>query len=216
MMKEFEAGKFWRNCGKCQYIQKASTSVLGSCVSTHDSANYDSKHTKKVTQLRRAAAHLVRWPGNSCLRETCNYSTVPVRTHDLSLSTHRWIQSAYFHPFSKFLFNIILAAKPMTFKDPILLGFPTTVLQAFLICQLQYEVADCWLHCWSSSVNAKAQSWEAAVRSPASKLKLKFHALSPRANYTDRATAAYRGSDLRIEGETWSAWRIPIAIFSVF
>jgi hypothetical protein len=32
--------------------------------------------------------------------------------------------------------------------------------------------------------------------------------LSPRANYTDRATAAFRRSDcqrLRIEGATWSA-----------
>jgi hypothetical protein len=36
---------------------------------------------------------------------------------------------------------------------------------------------------------------------------LKLHGLSPRANYTDRATAACRRSDcqlLRIEGATWS------------
>jgi hypothetical protein len=42
--------------------------------------------------------------------------------------------------------------------------------------------------------------------------KKKLHGLSPRANYTDRATAACRRSDyqfLRIEGATWSAWRIP-------
>jgi hypothetical protein len=41
----------------------------------------------------------------------------------------------------------------------------------------------------------------------------KLHGLSPRANYTDRATAACRRSDcqlLRIEGATWSA------VFSVF
>jgi hypothetical protein len=40
------------------------------------------------------------------------------------------------------------------------------------------------------------------------KLKAKLHGLSPRANYTDRATAACRRSDcqlLRIEGATWSA-----------
>jgi hypothetical protein len=46
----------------------------------------------------------------------------------------------------------------------------------------------------------------------------KLHGLSPRANYTDRATAACRWSDyqlLRIEGATWSAWRIPTAVFSV-
>jgi hypothetical protein len=43
--------------------------------------------------------------------------------------------------------------------------------------------------------------------------------LSPRANYTDRATAACRRSDcqlLRIEGATWSAWRIPTVVFLVF
>jgi hypothetical protein len=47
----------------------------------------------------------------------------------------------------------------------------------------------------------------------------KLHVLSPRANYTDRAIAACRRSDcqlLRIEGATWSAWRIPTAVFSVF
>jgi hypothetical protein len=47
----------------------------------------------------------------------------------------------------------------------------------------------------------------------------KLHSLSPRANYTDRATAACRRSDcqfLRIKGATWSAWRIPTAVFSVF
>jgi hypothetical protein len=36
----------------------------------------------------------------------------------------------------------------------------------------------------------------------------KLHGLSPRANYTDRATAACRRSNcqlLRIEGVTWSA-----------
>jgi hypothetical protein len=38
--------------------------------------------------------------------------------------------------------------------------------------------------------------------------KKKLHCLSPRANYTDRATAACRRSDcqlLRIESATWSA-----------
>jgi hypothetical protein len=50
------------------------------------------------------------------------------------------------------------------------------------------------------------------------KTKTKLHGLSPRANYTDRATVACRRSDcqlLRIEGATWSAWRIPTAVFSV-
>jgi hypothetical protein len=49
--------------------------------------------------------------------------------------------------------------------------------------------------------------------------KTKLHDLSPRANYTDRAEAACRRSDcqlLRIGGATWSAWRIPTTVFSVF
>jgi hypothetical protein len=49
--------------------------------------------------------------------------------------------------------------------------------------------------------------------------KKKLHGLSPRANLTDRATAACRRSNwkrLRIEGATWLAWRIPKAVFSVF
>jgi hypothetical protein len=39
-------------------------------------------------------------------------------------------------------------------------------------------------------------------------LKLKLHGLSPRANYTDRATATCQRSDcqlVRVEGATWSA-----------
>jgi hypothetical protein len=46
----------------------------------------------------------------------------------------------------------------------------------------------------------------------------KLHGLSPRANYTDRATAASRRSNcqlLRIKDATWSASRIPTAV-SVF
>jgi hypothetical protein len=47
----------------------------------------------------------------------------------------------------------------------------------------------------------------------------KIHGLSPRANYTDRATATCRRRDcqlVRIEGATWSAWRIPPAVFLGF
>jgi hypothetical protein len=49
------------------------------------------------------------------------------------------------------------------------------------------------------------------------KKKTKLHGLSPRANHTDRATAACRRSDcqlFRIEGATWSAWRISTAVYS--
>jgi hypothetical protein len=53
----------------------------------------------------------------------------------------------------------------------------------------------------------------------ATKTKTKLHGPSPRANYTERATATCRQSEcqlLQIEGATWSAWRIPPAVFSVF
>jgi hypothetical protein len=61
------------------------------------------------------------------------------------------------------------------------------------------------------------QMWQSLLLKKQQKNKL--HGMSPRANYTDRAIAACRRSDcqlLRIEGATWSAWRIPTAIFSVF
>jgi hypothetical protein len=51
------------------------------------------------------------------------------------------------------------------------------------------------------------------------KKKTKLHGLSPRENYTDRATAACRRSDcqlVRIEGATWSTWRIPPTVFLGF
>jgi hypothetical protein len=50
-------------------------------------------------------------------------------------------------------------------------------------------------------------------------LKTKLRGLSPRANYTERETAACRQSYcqlLRLDGATWSKWRIPTAVFSAF
>jgi hypothetical protein len=47
----------------------------------------------------------------------------------------------------------------------------------------------------------------------------KLRGLSPRANHTDRVTAACRRSYcqlLLIESATWSAWRIPTVVISVF
>jgi hypothetical protein len=46
--------------------------------------------------------------------------------------------------------------------------------------------------------------------------KTKLRGLTPRAIYSDRATGACRRSQyqlLRLEGATWSAWRIPTAYF---
>jgi hypothetical protein len=51
------------------------------------------------------------------------------------------------------------------------------------------------------------------------KTKTKLHGLSPRVNYTDWATAACWRSDcqlVRLGGATWSAWRIPPAVYSQF
>jgi hypothetical protein len=71
----------------------------------------------------------------------------------------------------------------------------------------------------SLSWNAGLTQWTRAINLLITKKKTKLHGLSPRANYTDREKAACRRSDcqlLRIEGATWSAWRIPTAVFSVF
>jgi hypothetical protein len=49
--------------------------------------------------------------------------------------------------------------------------------------------------------------------------KKKLHGLSPRANYTDRATTACREVIANFCGKkvaTWSVWRIPTAVFSAF
>jgi hypothetical protein len=70
----------------------------------------------------------------------------------------------------------------------------------------------------SAVVNTDHQTTE-AVYFLLHKTKNKLHGLSPRANYTGRAAAACRRSDcqlLWIKGATWSAWRIPTAVFSVF
>jgi hypothetical protein len=60
-----------------------------------------------------------------------------------------------------------------------------------------------------SILSVLAWLWEALMlRSRNSTPKNKLHGLSPRANYTDRATAACRRSDcqlLRIKGAMWSA-----------
>jgi hypothetical protein len=47
-------------------------------------------------------------------------------------------------------------------------------------------------------------------------INYKLRGFSPRANYSDRRLSAKLVSILRIEGATWSAWRIPTAVFSDF
>jgi hypothetical protein len=52
-----------------------------------------------------------------------------------------------------------------------------------------------------------------------SKQTNKLHGLSPQANYTDQATAAYWKSWcqlLQIQGVAWSVQQIPTAVFSIF
>jgi hypothetical protein len=70
---------------------------------------------------------------------------------------------------------------------------------------------------WRTSVSASALPEWGKMETSGHKKKL--HGLSPRVNYTDRATAACRRSDcqlVRIEGAMWLEWRIPSAVFSVF
>jgi hypothetical protein len=96
-----------------------------------------------------------------------------------------------------------------------------------LLCTLPYHNIHQWLSAaltsYVLSVNSYVQTTKLFHRPPfdcKTKNKTnKLHGLSPRANYTGRATAASRRSDcqlLQIQGATWSAWRIPTALFSVF
>jgi hypothetical protein len=60
---------------------------------------------------------------------------------------------------------------------------------------------------------------QAVEKAPFNRLKTKLRDLSPRANYTDRATALVgevSTNFLRIEGAAWSARRIPTAVISIF
>jgi hypothetical protein len=60
---------------------------------------------------------------------------------------------------------------------------------------------------WLKFVQKKTYGWTPRFIRHLKK-NFKLHGLSPRANYTDRATAACRRSDcqlLQIEGATWSA-----------
>jgi predicted ABC-type exoprotein transport system permease subunit len=95
----------------------------------------------------------------------------------------------------------------------VLMWLGETHLIAFIVAEPKYP--------WNFLTKSEPQRMEQTVRFSefTHKLKTKFHGLSPRANYTDRATAACQRSVcqlLRIEGATWSAWRIPTAGFSIF
>jgi hypothetical protein len=113
----------------------------------------------------------------------------------------------------------------------VVVPFPATVNNFLSTPQLQHR-----LWCSASNIYTRRQAfYRVGVKQPRGDAdhwlpssvdiknsgatpKLKLHGLSPRANYTDRATAACRRSDcqlLRIEGATWSAWWIPTAVFSV-
>jgi hypothetical protein len=75
--------------------------------------------------------------------------------------------------------------------------------------------------CWTVNQNSETEEVKENMQGIRLyiKTKTKLHGLSPRANYTDRATAACRRSDcqlLRIEGAMWSACWIPTPVFSVF
>jgi hypothetical protein len=72
------------------------------------------------------------------------------------------------------------------------------------VCGLWKHVGDCLIACDLMLV-ALRQLCLVSIKVVS---KTKLYGLRPRANYTDRATAACRRSDcqlLRIEGATWSA-----------
>jgi hypothetical protein len=77
---------------------------------------------------------------------------------------------------------------------------------------VSFEVRACkgwaWVHPVLALQPTRSIVLEVRAYSVDVNIKKKLHGLSPRANYTDRVTAASRRSDcqlLRIEGATWSA-----------
>jgi hypothetical protein len=93
---------------------------------------------------------------------------------------------------------------------PILKIWRKETLYSFLASR--YKLKEGWK---TSYLAASEQKAELSL----TKTKTKLHGPSPRANYTDRATAACQRSDcqlVRRESAMWSAWRIPTAVFSVF
>jgi hypothetical protein len=111
--------------------------------------------------------------------------------------------------------QIFLTARMTLKKDSAPSNYP---------CSFWYTAVWYRHFCFESSVSELSKvlndiNYSESMPSQLLKTKTKLHGLSPRANYTDRATAACRRSDcqrLRIESATWSAWRIPTAVFSVF
>jgi hypothetical protein len=95
-----------------------------------------------------------------------------------------------------------------------------------LKCRYSYRRIDCsFLWSWRHSVSTwRILNYLDKYKQKKNKAQTcthikKLHGLSPRANYTDRVTTACRRSDcqlLPVEGATWSAWRIPTAVFLIF
>jgi hypothetical protein len=89
----------------------------------------------------------------------------------------------------------------------------------FIIFTIRHPVTATALKELISTDSAALLTYDVRIHTKSYTLKTKPHSPNPRTNYTDRATAACRQSNcqlLRIEGATWSAWRIPTAVFSVF
>jgi hypothetical protein len=94
-----------------------------------------------------------------------------------------------------------------------------TMFSAMCSNRIPWTSARIWLQFWNifNSTQRHVSGIETSLILESSLKKL--HGLSPRANYTDRATAACRRSDCQlvwIEGATWSEWWIPPAVYSRF
>jgi hypothetical protein len=147
-----------------------------------------------------------------------------------------WVSTACYRnsfilPFCPLSFHISWLVRKLlcifTWMNLICMTDDRTPNTSWFRCQLcshwsiyKYQTVVTWQECWVAWTSAfqvssggKKESYEVIEH------KTKLHGLSPRANYTDRATAACRRSDCQLlqeEGATWSAWRIPPAVFSVF
>jgi hypothetical protein len=120
----------------------------------------------------------------------------------------------YLHKiFTLSVFDTVQEYRCNIYKASFSLGSVQQIMPYLLVAYtgtdpIQYIVyLHCCIHDYYGNLNNILKTMKKLV-TMVKKLKKKLHGLSPRANYTDRATAACRRSDcqlLRIESATWSA-----------
>jgi hypothetical protein len=119
--------------------------------------------------------------------------------------------------YSQLLYRFILLTKTIGQSFQVLLNLVNSIYIESPALQMSRECSHSHFNP-SLQIGGRLYPFSGHVFDLPLKLKTKLHGLSPRANYTDRATAACRRNDcqlLRLEGATWSAWRSPTAVFSL-